>query len=338
MEGMMQKSAALKYMERVDGRVIPHNKTEIRAFLVVRNEMLRLPSTLRHHRSLGVDRFFVIDNGSTDGTLEYICREPDVHVLSTSSSYAESNHGLTWTNELLNAFGSGHWTLTIDADEQFIFPHYERITLPQFCGFLDSIGAQAVPCLLLDMYPGIALRDAKHDPSRPLLETCNYFDRAPYHMHRTNRCPYFEISGGVRERMFVQNGAQFHAPSISKVPLVRWRPETRFINSTHYLSEVSLAPMLATLLHFKFLSDFRERAQTEVARGEHYENAREYRVYLQMCRDNEGALLLCGQSSKFKDTAQLLELGLMRSQKSYEDWVLAASGRERLQPAKAGLL
>jgi len=319
----MTQAAALKYMKRVDTREIPHGTNEIRSFVVVRNEKLRLPSTLRHHRSLGVRRFFALDNGSTDGTLDYLCGEPDVHVFSTSSSYAESNYGLTWTNELLNAFGSGHWTLTIDADEQFIFPHYEGITLPQFCGFLDSIGAEAVPCLLLDMYPGVAIRDATHDSTRPLLETCNYFDHAPYRMHRTNLCPYFEISGGVRERMFTQNRAQFRPPTISKVPLVRWKRGMQFISSTHYLSEVNLAPILATLLHFKFLSDFHNRAQTEVARGEHFENAREYCVYLQMCRENEGTMLLCDQSSKFKDSAQLVGLGLMTSPKLYEDWAQA---------------
>ncbi len=174
----MTQARALKYMKRVDTREIPHGTNEIRSFLVVRNEKLRLPSTLRHHRSLGVRRFFALDNGSTDGTLDYLCGEPDVHVFSTNSSYAESNYGVAWTNELLNAFGNGHWTLTIDADEQFIFPHYDWITLPQFCDFLDSIGAEAIPSLLLDMYPGLAIRDATHDPTRPLLETCNYFDRA----------------------------------------------------------------------------------------------------------------------------------------------------------------
>ena len=331
----MQAAAPLRSMKRVDAREIPHETNEIRGFLVVRNETLRLPSTLRHHRSLGVSRFFALDNGSTDGTLDYLCGEPDVHVFSTDSSYAESNYGVAWTNELLDAFGNGHWTLTIDADEQFIFPHYESITLSQFCSFLDSIGAEAVPCLLLDMYPGVAIRDATHDPTRPLLETCDYFDRAPYRMCRTNLCPYFEISGGVRERMFVQNGAQFHPPSISKVPLVRWKPGMQFVSSTHYLSDVKLAPILASLLHFKFLSDFHERAQTEVARGEHFASAREYRVYLQMCRENESVTLLCGQSSKFGDSAQLVGLGLMTSPKPYEDWAQATLVRHSPVPELA---
>jgi hypothetical protein len=125
--------------------------------------------------------------------------------------------------------------------------------------------------------------------------------------------------------MFVQNKAQFHPPSISKVPLVRWKPGMQFVSSTHYLSDTKLAPILATLLHFKFLSDFHERAQTEVARGEHYENAREYRVYLQMCRENESATLMCEQSLKFKDSAQLVGLGLMTSPKPYEEWAQAMS-------------
>ena len=181
----------------------------------------------------------------------------------------------------------------------------------------DSIGAEAVPCLLLDMYPGVAIRDATHDPTRSLLETCNYFDRAPYQMHRTNLCPYFEISGGVPRTHVRAEPGPIRPPTISKVPLVRWKRGMQFISSTHYLSEVNLAPILARrFLHFKFLSDFHDRAQTEVARGEHFENAREYCVYLQMCRENEGTMLLCDQSSKFKDSAQLVGLGLMTESKT----------------------
>jgi len=94
-------------MKRIDSRPIPDNKEEIRSFLIVRNEALRLPSTLRHHRSLGVHRFFVLDNGSTDGTLDYVLAQPDVHVFSTTERYSQSHCGIVWTNELLNSGSSG---------------------------------------------------------------------------------------------------------------------------------------------------------------------------------------------------------------------------------------
>jgi hypothetical protein len=51
---------------------------------VVRNEALRLPATLRHHCAIGVQRFFVLDNGSTDGTLDLLANEPDVDVFATA--------------------------------------------------------------------------------------------------------------------------------------------------------------------------------------------------------------------------------------------------------------
>src|ERR1044071_3643823 len=57
-------------LTRIDQRPIPDNFQEIRAFMMVWNESIRLESTLRHYRQLGVHRFFVVDLGSTDGTLD----------------------------------------------------------------------------------------------------------------------------------------------------------------------------------------------------------------------------------------------------------------------------
>ena len=73
-------------LERIDSHPIYDSPDEIRAFMTVRNEALRLPSTLRHHREFGVHRFFVVDNGSTDGTLDLLAKEPDVHVFTTADS------------------------------------------------------------------------------------------------------------------------------------------------------------------------------------------------------------------------------------------------------------
>src|SRR5205807_1984962 len=43
---------------RIDTRTIPDGQDEIRAFMTVRDEMLRLSRTLDHYRSIGVARFF----------------------------------------------------------------------------------------------------------------------------------------------------------------------------------------------------------------------------------------------------------------------------------------
>jgi len=58
----------------------------IPCFAVMRDEAVRLPHWLAHHRALGVDRFLIVDNGSTDGTLDMLRAEPDVTVWRTSRS------------------------------------------------------------------------------------------------------------------------------------------------------------------------------------------------------------------------------------------------------------
>ncbi|KZY31971.1 hypothetical protein A3731_22865 [Roseovarius sp. HI0049] len=60
----------------------------------LRNEMLRLPAFLEHYRGLGVDRFLLVDNGSGDGSREFLLAQEDVTVFHTSQSYAESECGI----------------------------------------------------------------------------------------------------------------------------------------------------------------------------------------------------------------------------------------------------
>ncbi|HZT27831.1 MAG TPA: glycosyltransferase family 2 protein [Pseudolabrys sp.] len=303
---------------RVGYRPISKGRDEVRAFMVVRNEALRLPSTLQHHRSLGVQRFFVLDNGSTDGTLDFVANEPDTYVFKTGGSYADSHYGLTWLNALLDEFGNGHWSLVVDADEQIIYPHYETLSLPLLCRYLDIAGAQALACLLLDLYSDRPIAEAVHNPTTPLIDTCRYFDAGPYRAQRIPQCPYFEIHGGVRERIFNTIFADFHPPTLSKVPLVRWRKGMRFISSTHTLTPVKMSGMIACLLHFKFLSDFHQRVQTEVTRNEHFAGAREYRAYQELLQ-RTGTISFHNENSvRFASSAQLVALGLMRSEPAFE--------------------
>lgn len=306
-------------LKRIDRRPIPGTAGEIRAFMVVRNEALRLPSTLRHHRALGVHRFFVLDNGSTDGTLDLLAAEPDVHVYATEDSYAASHWGVVWTNTLLDAFGGDRWTLTIDADEQFIYPHYEDLKLPLFCRYLDHTGAQGVVSLLLDMYADKPVKDTAHDPAASLIDTCRYFDPSGYRTKPNDLCPFFTIEGGLRERIFREAQVDFHAPTVSKVPLVRWKTGMRFAFSTHSLETgVKMSNVSGGLLHFKFLSDFHQRVATEVERNEHFEGAREYRVYLDLLRRDGAVNFFTPASARFQGSEQLVALGLMRTEPGFE--------------------
>ncbi len=120
--------------------------------MVVRNEATRLPHVFAHHRGLGIDRFFVVDNGSTDGSRDWLLAQPDCHVFATEDSFREAGCGMAWINALLAFLTVGSWCLFIDADELLVYPFCETLRLSRFCAFLDATGSEGVETLMLDMY------------------------------------------------------------------------------------------------------------------------------------------------------------------------------------------
>ncbi len=310
-------------LRRIDGRPIVKRPGAVFACLVVRNEAVRLPSTLAHYRALGVDRFLVIDNDSDDGSRELLESAPDVHLFVTSDSYAGSGCGGNWINAVLSAHAEGHWVVTSDADELLIYPHYETVDLPSFCRFLDGDGARAVFCLMLDMYSDRPLAQTVLAPSGSLLKTCPFFDRGPYRLFRHDICPYAMAFGGPRARLFRERlSGERRPPQISKVPLVRWGADSRYVASTHHMTPTPLARTTGVLLHFKFLSDFAERAEVEAARGEHFAGAREYRDYRDLVRGGLSSLM-ADASVRFEESAQLVALAIMQTSPAYEAFVSA---------------
>jgi glycosyltransferase involved in cell wall biosynthesis len=290
---------------------------------VVRNEALRLPATLSHYRAIGVDRFLIVDNDSDDGSRELLEREPDVHLFATSDSFAASGCGVDWIHAVLGAFAEGHWVVTADADELFIYPHYETVDLPRFCRFLDGQGARGVFCLMLDMYSDRPLAQTTLAPGGSLIEACPFFDRGPYRLYEHSVFPYRMAFGGPRERLFRERfGGSRRPPQVSKIPLVRWDAATRYLANAHHMTPIPLAQTTGVLLHFKFLSDFAERVELEAARGQHFAGAREYRDYRDILRGGLTSLM-ADVSVRFQDSAQLVAMTLMQTSPAYETYARA---------------
>ena len=84
--------------------------------------MIRLPHFLDYYRRLGVDHFLFVDNGSDDGTAEYLAAQPDVSLWATNHSYRLARFGVDWLGWLQWRYGHGHWCLTVDADELLVYP------------------------------------------------------------------------------------------------------------------------------------------------------------------------------------------------------------------------
>ena len=69
--------------------------------------------------------------------------------------------------------------------------------------------------------------------------------------------------------------------------------------------------MTGALLHFKFFSDFVERARLEVDRGEHWDSAAQYSAYAATIAEHPDLDPYYAGSVVYEGTQSLVDLGFM---------------------------
>ncbi|GAB5449585.1 glycosyltransferase family 2 protein [Gymnodinialimonas sp.] len=296
----------------------------ILAVACVRNEALRLPDFLAHHRRLGVDRFFIVDNASEDGSAAYLESQPDVCLFHTSAPYSTSNCGIDWLNDVLLAHAVGHWTLILDADELFVFPGYETIPLADFLSWAESRRADAVAAPMLDMYPEGPLNALEYLPGDRLIDACPMFDGSGYNTLRVGPRHRVINRGGPRARLFWdERDLGYPPPMLFKIPLIKWTAARKLTASTHNLTGARLAPANGLLLHFKFLQDFAAEAAQEAMRKEHFMGARQYDAYNAVLSTVSDFTAAFEGSIRYRDSWQLVEMELMRVPRRSSFWSTA---------------
>ena len=281
-------------------------------FACVRNEAERLPYFLEYHRQMGVDHFLVVDNASDDGGAELLLAQPDVSLWRSTASYRKSRFGIDWINHLLACHGSGHWCLTLDADELFVYAHSETRSLKDLTRWLDAQGVDSLGALMLELYPKGPLGDGDYAAGDDPLVVVPFFDPDGYRWQVQPRTGAMWVQGGPRDRVFFA-GMPDRAPTLNKVPLVRWHWRYAYVNSTHSLFPNRLnavgAPASGLILHTKFLPSSVDRAVTEQARGEHFGVPGHYAEYYAGLASNP--TLYHDRSLAYEGWRQAEALGLM---------------------------
>lgn len=289
---------------------------DVLLLVTLRNEMPRLPFFLQFYREMGIDHILVVDNGSTDGSRDYLARQPDVSIWTTEASYRSARYGIDWINWLARRHACGHWTLTVDVDEFFVYPFCDTRPIRALTDWLDASEIRSFGAMMLDMYPKGPLDEAEYRPGQDPLEVAAWFDAGNYTISRDWDYNSLWIQGGPRARAAFDE-QPYQAPALNKVPLVKWRRGVVFASSTHMLlprglnlvfDDLGGEKACGCLLHPKFLGGFERKSQEEAARGEHYAAGQEYRTYFRKLGQAE---LWCNWSEKYLNWRQLEILGLM---------------------------
>lgn len=296
---------------------LPADRGAPLVFCTLRNERARLPYFLRYYREMGVQCFLIVDNGSDDGSREYLAGQPDVALWTTQASYRDAAFGMDWMNALLNRHARGRWALTVDVDEFLVYPFCDTRPLRALTDWLADAGLRAFGTMLLDMYPKGRVADAVCAEGQNPMELACWFDSANYAISRNGRMRNLWVQGGPRARAFFADQPRA-APALNKIPLVQWQRGQVYVSSTHMLLPRGLNLVYDTLggekatgclLHAKLIAALGDKAREELARGQHYAASREYRAYAEGMEGR--ATLWTAWSERFINWRQLEILGLM---------------------------
>ncbi len=290
---------------------------DILLFSTMRNESIRLPYFLSYYRRLGVAHFIIVDNDSDDGGREYLARQEDVSVWTTRASYKRSRFGVDWLNWLQRKYGHGHWCLTVDPDELFVYPFCDTRPIRALTDWLDSSSVRSFGAMLLDMYPKGRIDAVPYQAGQDPIEIASLFDPGNYVIERNPSYWNLWIQGGPRARVFFHDLPK-KAPALNKIPLVKWDKRYAYVSSTHTLLPRGLnltydqwggEKASGVLLHVKLLDTFGAKAEEELTRQQHYSQSVEYKAYAEGVHENPD--LWCNWSEKYINWRQLEILGLM---------------------------
>ncbi len=247
---------------------VSYGPEELVVLVLVRDGISHVRSSVEHYFSLGAKHMVFLDNGSTDGTVEALRDHEDVTVLRTGLPYKEYN--VAFKQYLIERFGRGRWTLSVDMDELFDYPFSDVVGMGSLLGYLNENAYTAVVAHMLDMFPGRPLSEEGPGAGKENLKALYRF----YDISDVRTRPYSEVGeignvlgneeiellwGGVHSRVF--GGS----PLLTKHPLVfldgRLKPMDL---SDHWAGNARVADFTGLLLHYKLVDGIYGKVRREI--------------------------------------------------------------------------
>ena len=293
---------------RCAGRLAPG---EIGVICVLRNEAKRLPLFFDHYKQLGVDRFFMVDNGSDDGSHELLLAEPKADVFVAHASFVEGHFGLYWSNGLARKYCQGHWIITLDADELLVFDGMEMRSLSDLAGWLEAHGQDRLFTIMVDIYPAGVVGAEQRSLADVLAEDC-WFDSEGYALE--SGFGGWLITGGPRHRVFNRGRAVPYKHWISKHPFIRMTENTAIVNH-HWIwpTDWRMREPQSAFLHLKLMDDFIERSARYEREGQHAHSSRSYRLINERLAEMPDVEFFHPNSRRYRGPKSLIRYRVMQS-------------------------
>ena len=277
-------------MEQVQEWILKHNVEHIHGpenvhydidelvvLVLLRNGRPYIKTFIEHYFSLGVKHIVFLDNGSTDGTVEAL-KAYDEHITVFRSGLSFKKYNLLMKRYLVERFGQGRWTLSVDIDELFEYPYSNVVSLKALLRYLNEHSYTAVVTYMLDMFPETLLpAESSAAEYEDLKDLHRFYDISDVLTRDYNEggdignvVTNDEIEilrGGVMRRIFRTS------PLLFKHPLLfldeKLKPHDL---SDHWVGNARIADFTAVFLHYKISANLYELVRREIEEERRYQN------------------------------------------------------------------
>lgn len=268
---------------------------------VVLNELERMKVFLDHYRKMGIKMFAFLDNGSSDGTIEYLKKQADVELFQTKNPF-KSKIKIGWINRIISYYGTNHWYLVVDADELLVWQNIEEGCIQNVIKYFNENNITRARALMIDMYPQEVMLNTNASFEHAYSES-RFFDYNTYY-HRKENSLYL-ISGGPRKRMFGIDAW------LTKYPLFRLAEEEIMCNPhTIYPYNNKKVPCYLAILHYKFLTrNDKQKMQKYARKGNYACDSAEYKLYVKKLREKaDNFKFYFADSTEYHSSQSLLKI------------------------------
>jgi len=325
-------------LERVQDYLLRHNvehlhgpetvdyrADELVVLVLERNGRPYVEPFIKHYLSLGAKHIVFLDNGSTDGTVEALRGRENVTVLRTTLPYKRYN--VAMKRYLIERFGRGRWTVTVDIDELFEYPYSDVVSLKALLGYLNENSYTGVVSYMLDMFPEEPLSEedsltesAAHKELHRFYDlsyvrTRNYHDIGDIGNVLDNE-EIKILKGGVTRRLF--GVSQF----LIKHPLVFLDDRLRPMDlSDHWVGNARIADFTGLLLHYKLAGDLYGLVRREMKERKYTNQMGKYDRFFRVLEESPNLTIKNETSRELKSVNDLVGTQIMPISRKYMKFV-----------------
>jgi hypothetical protein len=313
-------------IEQLHGpKKVDYEVDELVVLVLLRNGRRYVRPFIDHYLSLGVKHIIFLDNGSTDGTVEALKNYENITVLRSKLPYKYYN--VTMKRYLIERFGRGRWTLSVDIDELFEYPYSDVVGLKALLGYLNHNSYTAVVSHMLDMFPKETLSEEDFLAGNVSLKETHRF----YDLSDINARSYHDVGDignalANKEIEILRAGVQWRLfgihPLLTKHPLVFLDEELKPMDlSDHWAGNARIADFTGVLLHYKLSAGLRGLARREVEERRYVNQGGKYDKYLKVLENDPGLLVLNANSKELTSVNELVGTRFVSISKRYMRFV-----------------